>query len=142
MSGDLVFETVIVILLLLWLLGVVTAYNLGGFIHLLPGAVLAFGLSACGQDARPALGEPVRPETAQAAAAPSSRVPDTSVPDAATAFAAQDAAERAKALPAVVASNKPDPPTTMTPAQESKSMPMAGQANDHSVPATAKQRGN
>ena len=109
---------------------------------LLLGAVLAAGLAACGPDVVAPFVVPVSPEVAQVAAGPQVAAPDTSVPDASATFAAQDLADRAKALQDAAALNKPNPPTTMTPAQESKSMPLPGQANDHSAPVSAKQRGN
>ena len=50
-------------------------------------------------------------------------------------YALQDAAEPAKASQdAAAALNKSGPPNTMSKAQESKAMPLAGQANDHSTP--------
>lgn len=67
---------------------------------------------------------------------------DPSVPDAGAVFAAQDAADKAmnaKAAPAPAAAATPQKP--MTEAEESKSMPMAGQANNHSTPAPAKAAG-
>ena len=68
---------------------------------------------------------------------------DPSVPDAATAFAAQDAAARTKATQdaaAVQAQSKVAPQEKMTPAEESKAMPLPGQANDHSSTALDKKK--
>ncbi len=100
------------------------------------GLALTLSLVACGRDnglgaaeqaaTTAPLGTPIR-STVEA---------DTSVPDAATSFAAQDAAARAKALQDTAAAlNKSGPPSTMTKEQESKAMPLPGQANDHSATA-------
>jgi hypothetical protein len=70
---------------------------------------------------------------------------DPSVPDAATAFAAQDAANKAKATQdtaAVQAQSKVAPQEKMTKAEESKAMPLPGQANDHSTPVPGKNKGS
>ena len=110
-----------------------------GIAHAL-GTALAFtltlNLAACGRDTGPV---PAVPATTTAAVGPatSSGVgSDTSVPDASSSFAAQDAAMRAKALQdAAAALNTSGPPSTMSKEQESKTMPLPGQANDHSTGA-------
>ena len=94
-------------------------------------------LTACSRNTAPPrtppnVPQPVVQTTAELPAR--AAVGDTSVPDAATVFAAQDAA---------AAEANPDsrPATALTKDQELKSMPMPGQANDHSVPAPAKSAG-
>ena len=88
-------------------------------------------LGACAPDAATALVGRKVPVVGSATAPATGAAPVTSVPDAAASFAAQDAAELAKAAT----------PSTVTAEQESKAMPMAGQANDHSTPARDKQPG-
>jgi hypothetical protein len=69
---------------------------------------------------------------------------DPSVPDAATTFAAQDAAAKTRALEdtaAVQAQSKAAPQEKMTTAEESKAMPLPGQANDHSTTALDRKKG-
>ena len=63
---------------------------------------------------------------------------DSSVPAAAAVFSAPVAAATAAATAPGPAASAPQARsnTSMTPAQESGSMPMPGQANDHSVPVT------
>jgi len=98
---------------------------------------VALSLAACGRDSGPVVVAPA-PVVATAAigpAAPAGVRMDTSVPDATSVFAAQAAAERAKALQdAAAAANNSGPPNSMSKEQESKAMPLAGQANDHSTP--------
>ena len=90
---------------------------------------ITLNLVACGRSAGPVL--PVAPAASAAAAWPAS---DPSRPDAASVFAALDDAERAKALQdAAAALNTSGPQNTMTKEQESKAMPLRGQANDHSA---------
>lgn len=101
-------------------------------------ATVTLSLAACGRDTDPVLPKPVAATAAVAVAPPTAAgtTPDTSVPDASRTFADQDAAERAKASQGTAAAlNQSGPPNTMSEAQESKAMPLAGQANDHSTPA-------
>ena len=94
----------------------------------------ALNLVACDRDAGPVLAAAAPATVSAGPATPGGGAPDTSVPDAASTFAAQDATERAKALQdAAAALNKTGPPTTMSKEQESKTMPLPGQANDHST---------
>ena len=93
--------------------------------------IVAVGLAACAPDAATALVGRKVPVLESAAAPASGAAADTSVPAAAATFAAQAAADLAKAAT----------PTTMTAEQESKAMPMPGQANDHSTTARNKQPG-
>ena len=101
---------------------------------------LTLNLVACERDIAPVLSEPAAATTTVGRSIPAGVVPDTSVsdtsvPDASRTFAAQAAAERAKASQdAAAALNKTGPPNTMSEAQESKTMPLPGQANDHSTP--------
>ena len=68
---------------------------------------------------------------------------DPSVPDAATAFAAQDAADKAKAMQDTAALQAQSvPQEKMTKAEESKAMPLPGQSNDHSSTALDKKKGS
>lgn len=62
---------------------------------------------------------------------------DPSLPDAATALAADDAADKAKA-DADAAAAEQAPQAEMTKKEESDTMPRAGQANDHSSTALDK----
>ena len=100
-------------------------------------ALLAAGssLSACN---RP---ESSRPQGAAATAvqgSPAASLPTTgdakdgSLPETAAALAAAGSAPAATTSPS----------STMSRDQESKAMPMPGQVNDHSTPATAKPKGN
>jgi hypothetical protein len=67
---------------------------------------------------------------------------DPSVPDASTVFAAQDAAEKAKAVQDTTAlQRKAAPQEKMTKEEESKAMPLPAQANDHSTTALDKNKG-
>jgi hypothetical protein len=67
---------------------------------------------------------------------------DPSVPDASTVFAAQDAADKAKAMEDTAAlQQKPAPQEPMTKAEESTAMPLPAQANDHSTTALDKNKG-
>lgn len=107
---------------------------------------LALGLAACDRKVAPKVNVPAAIPTPQASVQPSGLGSDPTVPDAATVFAAQDAADRAKTLQEAAARNKPVSATTMTKAEESKAMPLPGQANDHSSPSREgkddKKRGN
>lgn len=67
---------------------------------------------------------------------------DPPVPDAATAFAAQDAADKTKAMQDTTArQQKPSPQEEMSKAEESKAMPLPGQVNDHSTTARDTNKG-
>lgn len=107
-------------------------------------ALLALGagllaLSACDKNTLPA-GEPtVAPAAVPQVVGPVMTAPmaggaspsDPSVPDAAAVFPNPGASQ-----PAL----RPQPPNrTLSDAQESKSMPLPGQNNDHSLPAKPKQ---
>ena len=93
--------------------------------------ILVVGLVGCVPDAATALVGRKVPVMESASAPAAGVAADPSVPDAATTFATQAAADRAKA----------PTPSTMTAEQESKAMPMPGQANDHSTTARDKQPG-
>jgi len=68
---------------------------------------------------------------------------DPSLPDASTVFTAQDAADKAKAIDDTTAlQQKAAPQEKMTKAEESKAMPLPGQANDHSTTALDKSKGS
>jgi PBP1b-binding outer membrane lipoprotein LpoB len=108
------------------------------------GAALAMVLAGCQKSDAPAItsnGAPPQPVTN---VTPSPQMPkgDPSVPDASTVFAAQDAAEKAKAMQdTAVAQQKPAPQEEMTKPEESTAMPLPGQANDHSTTAPDKNKG-
>jgi hypothetical protein len=108
------------------------------------GAALAMVLAGCQKSDAPAVtsnGTPPQPVTS---ATPIPQMPkaDSPVPDAATAFAAQDAAEKTKAMQDTTAlQQKPAPQEKMTKVEESKAMPLPGQANDHSTTALDKNKG-
>ncbi len=108
------------------------------------GAALALALAGC-QKSDPTTitsnGVPPEPVT-NAAPIPQMPKGDPSVPDAATVFAAQDAAEKAKAMQDTAAlQQKAAPQEPMTQAEESKAMPLPAQANDHSNTALDKNKG-
>ena len=67
----------------------------------------------------------------------------SSVPAAAPTFAAKDAADKNAAMqdPYTLQSKALAPQEEMTKSQESKSMPLPGQANDHSTTARDKDKG-
>ena len=100
-------------------------------------ALLAAGssLSAC---SRPESGRPQGAAATAAQSSPVASVPKTggakdgSLPDTAAALAAAGSAPAATTGPS----------SAMSREQESKAMPMPGQVNDHSTPATAKAKGN
>lgn len=108
------------------------------------GAAISIALAGCQKGDVPAV-----PSNGM----PSERVTDTtpipqfskgdpSVPDASTAFAAQDAADKAKAMEDTTAlQQKPAPQEPMTKTEESKAMPLPGQANDHSTTALDNNKG-
>ena len=107
-------------------------------------ALVVMGLAACG----PASVSPVGSAPVLTVQSPSTArtTGDTSVPDAAQTFATQGAAAAARAsasaaVAAVAAVANVGPPSNMSKDQESKSMPVVGQANDHSAATRDKQTG-
>jgi hypothetical protein len=111
------------------------------FRSIFAGAALAMALTGCQKSDVPVItsnGVPPEPTT-NAAPVPQFAKGDPSVPDASTVFAAQDSAEKARAMQDTAAlQQKPAPQETMTKAEESKAMPLPGQANDHSTTALDK----
>ena len=108
------------------------------------GVALAMVMAGCQRSDAPAIISNGAPPQPVANATPIPQMPkgDPSVPDAATAFAAQDAAEKTKAMQETTAlQQKPAPQEKMTRAEESKAMPLPGQANDHSTTALDKNKG-
>lgn len=97
------------------------------------GLALTLSLVACGRDPKPVMAVPAQIPAPAGAVTTAGAGPNPSVPDASGTFAAQDSAERAKALQDQGALNKSGPPSTMSKEQESKAMPLPGQANDHST---------
>ena len=94
-------------------------------------------LTACGQKEAavplaPAAVVITAPTAAVAASGPvTGGASDGSLPDTAAALAS----------PGTVPGANASPPSTMTREQESKAMPLPGQANDHSTPMPAKAKG-
>jgi len=115
------------------------------FRSIFAGAALAVVLASCQKSDAPAVtsnGAPPQP-VANATPIPQFAKGDPSVPDASTAFAAQDAADKTKAMQDTIAlQQKPAPQEKMTRAEESKAMPLPGQANDHSTTAMDKNKGS
>ena len=108
------------------------------------GAALAMVLAGCQRSDTPAVTSHGTPPQPVASATPIPQMPnaDSAVPDAATAFAAQDAAAKTKSMQDTTAlQQKPDPQEKMTKVEESKAMPLPGQANDHSTTALDKGKG-
>ena len=110
------------------------------------GAALAVVLAGCQKSDAPAPTSNSAPPPQQPVtnATPSPQMPkgDPSVPDASTVFAAQDAADKTKAMQdSAELQQKPAPQEEMTKAEESKAMPLPGQANDHSTTALDKNKG-
>ena len=118
------------------------------------GAALAVVLAGCQKSDVPAITSNGAPPQRVTDAAPIPQMPkgDPSVPDATAAFAAQDAAEKAKAMQdTTVLQEKPAPQEEMTKeemtkqemtkSEESKAMPLPGQANDHSSTDLDKNKG-
>ena len=101
-------------------------------------ALVVMGLAACG----PASVSPVGSAPVLTVQSPSTAgtTGDTSVPDAAQTFATQGAAAAARASASAAVANV-GPPSNMSKDQESKSMPLVGQANDHSAATRDKQTG-
>src|SRR5512140_1348015 len=108
------------------------------------GAALAMVLAGCQRIDLPTVatdGAPPQPPP-NATPIPQMSKGDPSVPDAATTFAAQDAADKTKAMQDTAAlQQKPAPQEKMTRAEESKAMPLPGQVNDHSNTALDKNKG-
>jgi hypothetical protein len=101
--------------------------------------VVLLAVAACGQTAAPGSARGgLSDAAALAAAAVPGNAADTSVPDAATVFAAQDRAAIAAAAPLPPANPAS---SSLSKTEESKAMPLPGQANDHSVPARERQLG-
>ena len=108
--------------------------------------LICAGLASCGRDVTAVPAAPALPFSTAAPTPPGGG--DTSVPDAARTFDAQNIAERAKvaamgasaaaAAPTVATLANSRAPNTMSKEQESKSMPLPGQVNDHSTPARDK----
>jgi hypothetical protein len=111
---------------------------------ILTGAALALLLGGCQKSDAPTItsnGAPPRPAS-DATPIPQMPKGDPSVPDAATAFAAQDATAKTKAMEDTRALQQtPAPQEKMTKAEASKAMPLPGQANDHSTTALDKNKG-
>lgn len=111
---------------------------------ILVAAMLAMGLAGCqNRDAATATSNDPLPQSASRAT-PMMQVPvgDPSLPDAATVAAAQDAADKARAMQETAALQaKAAPQEKMTKGEESKAMPLPGQANDHSTTALDKRKG-
>jgi len=101
-------------------------------------------LAGCQKSDAPANTSSGAPPQSVVNATPIPQMPkgDPSVPDAATAFSAQDAAEKTKVMQdATALQKKPAPQEKMSKAEESKAMPLPGQANDHSTTALDKNKG-
>jgi hypothetical protein len=107
------------------------------------GVALAFALAGCQRGDAPSITSSGLPSGLGVNMSPIPQVPwpDRSVPDASTAFA-QDAADKTKAMQDTSAlQHKPAPQEKMTKTEESKAMPLPGQANDHSTTANDKNTG-
>ncbi len=100
-------------------------------------------LAGCQKSDAPAITSSGAPPQAVINATPIPQMPkgDPSVPDAATALSAQDAAAKTTAMPDTALQKKPALQEKMTKAEESKAMPLPGQANDHSTTALDKKKG-
>lgn len=98
------------------------------------GTALAMLIAGCEKSSAPAIMSSNAPPQPVASVAPIPQAPkaDPSVPDAATIFATQDTTAIQK---------KPATSEKMTKAEESRAMPLPGQANDHSTPALDKNKG-
>ena len=125
--------------------------NINRYALTLSALLVAGGTTtACGQKDAATPPTPTAPavmESSAAVIAPSAAV----TPPAATASGLVTGGERdgslpdtaaALATPGVAPAANARPPSTMTPEQESKAMPLPGQANDHSTPARAKPKGS
>ena len=108
------------------------------------GVALAMLAAGCQKSGEPAINSNGAPRQSVPSATPIPQMPkgDPSVPDAATAFAAQDPGDKTKATQSTTAmQHKAAPQETMTKTEESKAMPLPGQANDHSTTALDKKAG-
>jgi len=104
------------------------------------GAALAMALAGCQKSDPPAAGSNGGPAQTAVSSAEIPKQPtgDASVPTAA-AVEAKDAADKTAAMQDVNAmQHKAAPQEPMTKAEESKAMPLPGQANDHSTTALDK----
>jgi len=107
-------------------------------------ATIALALAGCQQSVAPLNPPNGAPAQSVGSVGPIPQMPqgDPSVPDASTVFAAQDTAEKAKAMTDTTAlQQKAAPQEKMTTAEETKAMPLPGQANDHSTTALDKGKG-
>jgi hypothetical protein len=108
------------------------------------GAALAMVLAGCQRSDAPAITSSGAPPEPVTNASPIPQMPkgDPSLPDAANALAAQDAADKSKAMQDTTElQQKSAPQEKMTKAEESKAMPLPGQANDHSTTTLDKRKG-
>ncbi len=108
------------------------------------GAALAMVLAGCQKSDAPATTSSGAPPEPVTNASPIPQMPkgDPSLPDAAAALATQDAADKTKAMQdATALQQKAAPQEKMTKAEESKAMPLPGQANDHSTTTLDKNKG-
>jgi hypothetical protein len=108
------------------------------------GTALAMALAGCQRSDAPDFTSNRMPPEPVSNTTPIPQFPkgDPSVPDASTVFAAQDAAEKAKAMEDTASlQQKTAPQEPMSKAEESKAMPLPGQANDHSTTALDKSKG-
>ena len=96
--------------------------------------VVGSSLSACGrpESTPPQAATAAIPVSPQTTVSVTGGAKDGSLPDTAAALA----------TPGTASAGKGSPPSTMTRDQESKAMPMPGQVNDHSTPASAKSKGS
>jgi len=103
-------------------------------------AAAAILLAGCQKQAPTALSkeEPRQAVVADATPVPQMTTRDPSLPDAATALAAEDTAEKAKATQEAELQQKPPAQVDMTKEEEAKAMPLPSQANDHSTTALDK----
>lgn len=102
---------------------------------------LAMTLAGCQRTETPAASSNGGPAQSAASSTPIPQQPagDASVPSSAAVAAAKDAADKATATQDVNAMQHKDAPQEpMTKAEESKAMPLPGQANDHSTTALDK----
>jgi hypothetical protein len=102
----------------------------------LVGTALAILLTGCQKSGAPAVTSNREPSQTVTNAMPIPQMPkgDPSVPDAATVFGAQDAADKAKGMQDTTAlQQKSAPQDKMTKEEESKAMPLPGQAGDGST---------
>ena len=95
--------------------------------------VAGSSLGGCGRPESnpPQAGAAVTPVSPSIPVPVTGGVKDGSLPDTTAALSA----------PGTASAGKASPPSTMTQDQESKAMPMPGQANDHSTPKIPKPKG-